>query len=449
MRRVLIVTNAYAPAMIADMQRARQLAWELPKLGWDVEILAPDSTFQPPSCLDRDSTEFFAPHTPVHFVKDALPNVFCAVRLHSVGWRAFLPLLRKGSSLLRTGRYDLVYLSTANFPLFLLGPMWLKRHSVPFVLDFHDPCYREGPSHPTWARPSLKHAVSHWLSGYIERRAVTTASGIVSVSPNYLDELGLRYEDVSPVWLQNHRTRVIPFAASPRDLDIASGGVEQPRIPSEKRTVVYVGTGGPIMHRSFSLLCRTLAYLRNEGLTLVERMRIELHGTMRSWHSGQPPHLAELAHESGVGDLIEERPSGVTYRRSLELLQDSDGALVLGVDDAGYMPSKLFMYAHSGKPLLAVLRNDGPACAEFLRNPTLGHALWFGPSGEMPLNAAADVLKSFLCEVFRRERFDRTTVLEPFLARDMACRHRELFDSACESTPRLSSMTHETTRALK
>jgi glycosyltransferase involved in cell wall biosynthesis len=434
MRRVLIVTNAYAPAMIADMQRARHLAWELPKLGWEVEVLAPDATFQPPSCLDRDSAEFFAPDTPVHFVKEDLPSFFRTVGLRSVGWRAFLPLLRKGSSLLGTGRYDLVYLSTANFPLFLLGPVWLKRQSVPFVLDLHDPCYREGASHPAWARPTLKHAVSHWLSRYIERRAVTTASGIVSVSPNYLNELGLRYEAVNPVWLQNHKKCVIPFAASPRDLDIASSGVEHRRIPSDKRTVVYVGSGGPIMHRSFSLLCRTLAFLRNKRLTLVEKMRINLYGTMRSWQNGERQHLAELAHESGVGDLIEERPSGVSYRRSLELLQESDGALILGVDDAGYMPSKLFMYACSGKPLLAVLRNDGPACAEFLRNPTLGHALWFGQSGDMPLNAAADVLERFLGEVSRCQSFDRTIVLEPFLARDMAYRHMELFDSACESS---------------
>jgi glycosyltransferase involved in cell wall biosynthesis len=433
MRRVLIVTNAYAPAMIADMQRARQLAWELPELGWEVEILAPDSTLQPPSCLDSDSTEFFAPHTPVHFVKEALPTVFRAVGLHSVGWRAFLPLLRKGSSLLGTRRYDLIYLSTANFPLFLLGPVWLKRHNVPFVLDLHDPCYREGPSHPTWARPTLKHAVSHWLSRYVERRAVTSASGIVSVSPNYLNQLALRYEAVNPVWLQNSKRCVIPFAASPRDLDIASGGVDHGRTPSDKRTVVYVGSGGPIMHRSFSLLCRTLAFLRNKKVTLVEKMRIVLYGTMRSWQNGERRHLAELAYESGVGDLIEELPSGVSYRRSLELLQESDGALVLGVDDAGYMPSKLFMYACSGKPLLAVLRNDGPACAEFLRNPALGHALWFGQSGDMPLNAAAEVLERFLTEVSRCQSFDRV-VLEPFLARDMACRHMELFDSACEAS---------------
>jgi hypothetical protein len=432
MRRVLIVTNAFAPAMIADMQRARHLAWELPKLGWEVEILAPNAAFQPPSCLDRDSDAFFAPDTPVHFVKEALPRLFRSVGLRSVGWRAFLPVLRFGSRLLRTGRYDLVYLSTANTPLFLVGPAWRKRHRVPFVLDFHDPCYREGPSHPMWSRPTLKHAVSHWLSRYIETRAVTTASGIVSVSPNYLNELSLRYEAANPVWLRNRRTGVIPFAASPRDLKIASSGIEHARIPTDKKPVVYVGSGGPIMRRSFSLLCRALAFLRNERFTPVEKMRLELYGTMRSWQDGKRRHLAEVAHESGVGDLIEERPSGISYRRSLELLQESDGALILGVDDAGYMPSKLFTYACSGKPLLAVLRKDGPAFAEFHRNPTLGHALWFGQSGDMSLDDAADVLKRFLGEVFRRQSFDRNIGLEPFLAHNMASRHVELFDSVYE-----------------
>ena len=47
MRRVLIVTSSYAPTMIADMQRVRQLAWELPKLDWEVEVL---------SSVDRLST---------------------------------------------------------------------------------------------------------------------------------------------------------------------------------------------------------------------------------------------------------------------------------------------------------------------------------------------------------------------------------------------------------
>jgi hypothetical protein len=61
MRRVLIVTSSYAPTMIADMQRVRQLAWELPKLGWEVEILSPSTEYQQATCVDEDSAVFFLP----------------------------------------------------------------------------------------------------------------------------------------------------------------------------------------------------------------------------------------------------------------------------------------------------------------------------------------------------------------------------------------------------
>ena len=54
-KRLLLVTSSYNPATIADMHRARMLAWELPKLGWEVEVLAPGTAFQHPSCLDAPS----------------------------------------------------------------------------------------------------------------------------------------------------------------------------------------------------------------------------------------------------------------------------------------------------------------------------------------------------------------------------------------------------------
>lgn len=40
-RRVLIVTNGFPPTMLADMQRARMLAYDLLQAGWEAEILAP------------------------------------------------------------------------------------------------------------------------------------------------------------------------------------------------------------------------------------------------------------------------------------------------------------------------------------------------------------------------------------------------------------------------
>ena len=139
MRRVLIVTSSYAPAMIADMHRARHLAWELPGLGWEVEILSPDGGYQQPSCMDVDSGAFFAPGTIVNYVPQFLPALFRWLGFGSIGWRALLPMFLAGRRLLRERKFDLVYLSTTQFSLFLLGPAWKAGSEVPFVLDIHDP----------------------------------------------------------------------------------------------------------------------------------------------------------------------------------------------------------------------------------------------------------------------------------------------------------------------
>lgn len=428
-RRVLIVTSSWFPAMIADMHRARHLAWELPGLGWDVEILSPDASYQRPFCLEGDSAPFFAQDIPVHSVHGFWRKLFRALRFGSIGWRALYPMWREGRRLLAGGAFDLAYFSTTQFPLFLLGPSWKKTFGVPFVLDFHDPCFRDGARHPVWARPSLKHAVSRWLAKHVESRATTVADGLVAVSPEYLQALGRRYSDRSPRWLGSGRQAVIPFSVLERDFEEVETATESmPVAKGPPLRIVYVGAGGPIMARSFALLCRTLAGLREMEPDLVQGIRFELYGTVFGWKEGEPRALAELAAELGVRDLVLEAPGRVSYRRSIELLLDSDGALILGVDDAGYMPSKLFSYAFAGKPLLAAVHRDSPAYAAIEAGPDMGHALWFGNEGAIPAAEASQVMSTFLKEVSTRKQINRRAPLERFATPAMARKHVELFD---------------------
>lgn len=430
MRRVLIVTSSYAPTMIADMHRARHLAWELPKLGWEVEILSPGTSYQTPSYIDDDSAVFFSPETPTHFAPEFCRFLFQIFGSKGIGWRAIIPMMRAGQKLLKERNFDIVYISTAKFPLFLLGPAWRSLFGVPFILDFHDPCYKEEISNPVWTRPSLKHFLANWLSKHVEARATPAAAGLVSVSPIYINILRRRYEGQKPAWLHADRQVVIPFAALSRDLDEVAEGIGFREAAAEHTArIIYVGAGGPIMLHSFSLLCKALSNLRVQHPELVGRVRIELYGTMLGWREGDPRHLADLARERGVADLVIEHPGRVSYRRSLELLLESDGALILGVDDAGYMPSKLFTYALSGKPLLASLRQDGPSFAQFQNNPELGHALWFRQSEEIPVSEAVKIVSAFLHEVTERRTFDRRASLERFLAPAMARQHVKLFET--------------------
>src|SRR5262249_33575043 len=105
----------------------------------------------------------------------------------------------------------------------------------------------------------------------------------------------------------------------------------------------------------------------------------------------------------------------------------------LGVDDEGYMPSKLFSYALSRRPLLASLHRRGPAFAEFQSAPELGHALWFGSSEDMTDEEAAKIVRGFLERIRGEEGIRRGGGDHIYLASEMAQHHAALFNTCLES----------------
>ena len=104
--------------MPASVHRARQLAWTLPAAGWEVEVLTPSLEFQRPEWLDRESAGFFPAHVPCHEVPPPPRSWMQRFGANSMAWRALLPMYRRGSELLATGRFDLVYVTTTVFNFF-------------------------------------------------------------------------------------------------------------------------------------------------------------------------------------------------------------------------------------------------------------------------------------------------------------------------------------------
>lgn len=421
MPRALIVTSSYAPTTIADMHRTRHLAWDLPAAGWDVEVLCPDQSFQRPEFTDPGAGWLFRADTPVHHAAAWAPSLFALAGMRSIGWRAFWPLLTAGTRLLATGRFDLVYISTAHFPLFCLGPQWRRRLGVPYVLDYHDPWIRPDAGRQTTSG-GLKRRLANALSHSMERAAVTQASGFVSVSPVYLEELRSRYGALRA--LAPDRSAAIPFAGSPHDF---APGCDA-GTPSTPRHIVYIGAGGAIMRRTFDAICAALAAVRRDTPALLEGLRIQLVGTDGGWQDGGPRPLQDLAASYGLGDLVREEPRRIAYSEAMTRVQRSDGLLVLGVDDAGYVPSKLFSYALTGLPLLAAFRSDSPATTFFDAAPELGHLLSVDArSTSHPEHVV--VMRRFLSEVHAGRRRTPSPSLGPFLSPAMARRHASLFDT--------------------
>lgn len=414
-RRVLIVTSSWEPVVIADMQRTRMLAWDLPAAGWEVEVLAPDDQLQRQQAIDPGSHRFFAPNISVHLVSADEGMFFKALRITGIGWRAFRPLFRKGLQLLRAQRFDLVYISTAQFNLFCLGRLWLRKTAVPYVLDFHDPWVRTENRYRT-TRSSWKRRVDRALSRFLESFAIRKALGIVSVSPIYLEQLQSRYPKAPA--LQKGRTMVAPFGAMERDFSHSS--VTKNSVP---RKIVYVGAGGSIMSKSFARICELISSLDRK---FVDNVQIELYGTRSDWTPLMPKELELIAKTYGLEKIVSEQPGYIPYSAAIQKIRAADGLLILGVDDPAYMPSKLFLYSLSGKPLLASLHAQSHVIEYFQSLSGLGHIIHFEcPDAQLK---ELETTRLFIEEVVQRRSFDRHSLLARRLSPSAAREHAEFFE---------------------
>ncbi len=414
--------------MLADMHRARMLAQNLPQFGWDVEVLVPGTAFQRDIWIEKDAVAFRPPNTPVHEVKPKFDQVFKMCGVGSVGWRSFWPLYQRGLNLLKTRRFDLIYISTTQFILFCLGPLWLRKAQVPYVLDFHDPWYREERRHIT-TRHSVKFVLSNWIAKVLERFAVTRAAGLTAVSPRYLDTLRHRYPKLQ---LANSPWATFPFAVSERDFKLTkervTASIEVRE--SSRAQIVYVGAGGDIMMKSFMRIIDGLVNLKQREPQLLQNVEIKLFGTFAYWQPGEPRPLQEAAERSGL-DFVEERPARIPYFRALELITNADGLLILGVDDPAYMPSKLFTYALTGKPMLVSLHHRSQADHYFKEMPGLGHLVHFNSDADEP--TANTEFVSYLTEVNNRSQIDRRSLIADYLSPMAAGKHSDFFESVLSS----------------
>ena len=419
-RRVLVVTASFVPVFLADMQRARMLAVSLPGVGCEVEVLTVSRGFYPEEAMDPDGARLEVDGVPVHEVEPEWERGFRLLGVGSVGWRGFWPVYREGIRLLESGRFDLVYISTAQFAFFCLGRLWNERTGIPYVLDVHDPWVKPRGAQVN-TRHRWKHAVQMILAGPLEAYAFRRAAGVVAVSPEYMDRLKRRLGGMR--CFEAGRARVIPFGVLPSDVELGRELASQrgSQWGSKGAVVVYTGAGGGIMALAFERICRAWAELRRQ--TADCDVALKLYGTQGGWREGDPKLLEEIAVRHGLGDLVAEYPRRIGYVKTLELVAAADGLMVFGVEDPGYMPSKLFPYGWTGKPLLACLHAGSDAAECFRRCPDLGQLLTFPGDGE----GDVERVREFFGRVHSARSEERSWILEEHGSEAMARAHMELF----------------------
>ena len=368
--KVLCVSPRFPPSSAADSHRLRLLLPYLVREGCSAEVLSVDPAGAS-SPLDPWLTHGLPADVPVHRVK-VWP--LSGWGLHGLAQRSLVPLCRKGSQLLASQAFDLVFFSTTEFLLHPLGPIWQRRHGVPFCMDFQDPWvndyYRENPQvHPPGGR--LKHVLADTLHRLAERLVVPRCSGFIAVSADYLLALDRRYGG-RVAWQPR---LVAAFPAEPAErAPVSAQFAAPPRKPGFSWR--YVGRGGPDMVFSASGFFGAWQMAIRAGVLQPEGASLDAIGTSYAARN-QDLTFAPLAERFGLGHLVTESPGRIPYGETLSALETSDALVIFGSDDATYTASKLYPYLLAGRPLLAVF-HERSSVASVLGECGGGTAVTFG-----------------------------------------------------------------------
>ncbi|HWA85413.1 MAG TPA: glycosyltransferase [Opitutus sp.] len=362
LRRILIVSPHFPPVNAPDHQRVRTSLPYFRSEGWEPEVLAVDAA-RVESQSDPLLEKTLPADVPIHRVGALPARLTRLAGLGNLAYRAWSQLHAAGARLLRTGRFDLVYFSTTQFVATALGARWRKQFGVPFVVDIQDPWrtdYYERPGSPP-PPGGWKYRFARWQAARLEERAWRDASGFVSVSPVYLEQLRARYP-----WFAGRPADVIPFGAPEADFAFVR---QHPEIPAAFRRepdlehFVSVGAIGPIMQPAMEAIFAGLAAWRSAGPDAAAKCRLHFIGTSYAPAGRAVPSVQPIAARHGVGDLVIEQPERAGYFTALQTLLAADALLLPGSDDPGYSPSKIGACFLAQRPVLAVMPAAGAAAA--------------------------------------------------------------------------------------
>lgn len=432
-RRVLIVSPHFPPTNAPDSQRVRTALPYFRELGWEAHILSvqPDFVEHP---RDPFLCRTLPAQVPISRVAALSPRYTRRFGLGNLGLRCLPFMQHRGDRLLATQAFDLVFFSTTIFPVMGLGPRWLQRFGVPYVLDLQDPWrsqyHQSGQTRPPGGR--WKYAVSQVMAEVLEPRAMRQVSHIISVSPTYPQVLQQRY-----AWLREEQFTVLPFGAPEADCEqLPQMQINQSIFDPQDgcRHWVYVGRSGADMTKSLRSLFAAIRQDRDRDSANWQSVRLHFIGTSYAPGSLAVKTVEPIAQEYGIADLVTEHPHRIPYFEAQQVLVDSDAILLIGSDDPGYTASKLYPCILARKPILAIFHQQS-SVVDILRHCQAGQAVTFDRSTSV-VDLSAQILP-LLQTLLQTDpgTLPRTdwAAFQPYTAKAMTQRLVQVFDR-CVST---------------
>ena len=354
LKKVLIVSPYFPPVNAADMQRVRMSLPYFRQFGWDAEIVTVDPQY---SDLEKDNLLLKSIPPVIHYVAALSKKWTSKLGLGSIALRSIWFFLEKVNALLKAHQYDLIYFSTTQFPVCILGADWKKRFGIPYVIDMQDPWHSDYyQDKPKEQRPS-KYWFSYRLNKWLEPIAMRQVAGLISVSQGYINELKNRYK-----FLTETPFKVITFGVSKLDFEIVDQNADNIKSQITPKpgliNLVYIGRGGTDMHRAVELLFEALITGLSREPDLFKKFKIYFLGTSYAAVGQGSKSIEPLSNQIGLEGQVIEVTDRLGFYETISSLKNSDILFIPGSDDSQYTASKIFPYLMSGKPLLPILNSQ-------------------------------------------------------------------------------------------
>lgn len=379
LKRVLIISPHFPPVNAADTHRVRMSLPYFNEYGWDAEVVVVDEKnvdlVKDPFLLDS-----VPKHINIHKVNAFTKKWTSKVGLGSLALRSMWFYRKKVNELLRQKEYDLIYFSTTEFPICVLGNYWKKKFNIPYVIDMQDPWHSDYYQNKPKSERPKKYWFSYRLHKYLEPIAMKNVDGLISVSTKYIEILKSRYNN-----LANIPYKVITFGAHGLDFKIAATNGSHLKLyfkPQANQTnLVYVGRGGYDMRDAVQILFKAFKNGLNQNPELFEHTHLHFIGTSYAPSGKGTETINPIAKELGLSSYVTEHTDRIGFYESIKQLITADGLMIIGSNDSSYTASKLYPYILAQKNLLAVF-NENSSATKIMSECNAGDLITFNQTEE-------------------------------------------------------------------
>jgi hypothetical protein len=363
---VLIVSPHFPPDATAATHRARLLAPHLPQFGWDPIVVTVDPQGYE-GRLEPGLLALVPDGLRVHR-SGAWPATWTRrFGFGDLGLRAFVPMLRACTRIMRRERVDAVFITTYPVYTAAIGPLLKRRFRVPLVIDLQDPWVGAwgsvvggGPNGAVDVRSRL----SRSAAARLERTVVGAADAITAVSAKTIEEMCARVPAA-----RSRPSLAIPIGGDARDFDVAAAQHTRltPFAPGDGHVhVCAVGTLLPMGMDVLRAVFAAVARLASRRPDLVERLRMHFIGTSNERRSDVAARVLPAARDAGLAHIVSEVPERVDYLDALRIQIAADALLLLGSGEPHYTASRLYPALLAKRPLVAVY-HEASSVADILR----------------------------------------------------------------------------------